>query len=149
MRKLTGLIGAFFIAGTAAIAADDPIAARTSLMDANGAATKLAGEMLKGQVPYTPAAGMAAIASWRAVAISFGEFFPEGSEDASRSDAAPEIWADRAGFDEELAKFGELTATAAEAAGDDGPADQAAFAAIAQPVMQGCKSCHESYRLDD
>lgn len=149
MRKLTGLIGAFVVAGTAAIAQDDPIAARTSLMSANGAATALAGGMLKGELPYSPEAGKAAIASWQAVAISFGSFFPEGSADPSRSAAAPAIWEDRAGFDAELAKFAEAAAAASEAAGDDGPADQAAFAEVAQPVMQTCRSCHETYQLDD
>lgn len=149
MRKLSGLLGAFVLAGTAAIAADDPIASRISLMEANGAATALAGGMLKQQVPYSPAAGKAALAAWEAVAASFGAFFPEGSEDASRSDAAPEIWTDRAGFDADLAKFQEAALAAVKAGGKDGPPDLESFQKLAQPVMGTCKDCHKSYRTED
>ena len=149
MRKLPGLLGALVLAGTAAVAADDPIAARTSLMEANGAVTALAGGMLKQQVPYSPAAGKAVLASWEAIAASFGSFFPEGSEDPSRSEASPKIWQDRAGFDADLAKFQEAAQAAAKGAGKSGPADLASFQALAQPVMGTCKSCHQSYRLED
>lgn len=149
MRKLAGLLGAFVVASSAALAAEDPITSRTSLMEANGAATALAGGMLKQQIPYAPAAGKAAITTWEAVATSFGAFFPDGSEDPSRSEAAPKIWQDRAGFDAELAKFQQAALAAAEAAGKDGPADLASFQQLAQPVMDTCKSCHESYRLKD
>lgn len=149
MRKLSGLLGAFVLAGTAAIAADDPIASRISLMEANGAATALAGGMLKQQVPYSPAAGKAALAAWEAVAASFGAFFPEGSEDASRSDAAPAIWKDRAGFDADLAKFQEAALAAVKAGGKDGPPDLESFQKLAQPVMGTCKDCHKSYRTED
>lgn len=149
MRKLAGLLGVFVIAGTVAVAADDPITTRISLMDASGAATALAGGMLKEQVPYSPAAGKAAIASWHAVAVSFGDYFPEGSEDASRSHAAPKIWEDRAGFDADLAKFEEASAAAMKASGKDGPPDLASFQKLAQPVMGTCKGCHETYRLED
>ena len=34
-----------------------------------------------------------------------------------------------------------------EAAGEDGPADLAAFKAAVGPVLGNCKSCHESYRV--
>lgn len=149
MRKLPGLLGAFVVAGTAALAADDPIAARISLMEANGAATALAGGMLKEQVPYSPAAGKAAIATWEGVAASFGAFFPEGSDDPARSKAAPKIWEDRAGFDADLAKFQEAALAAVKAAGKDGPPDLASFKQLAQPVMGTCKTCHQSYRLQD
>jgi cytochrome c556 len=149
MRKLSGLLGALIVAGTAAMAADDPIATRISLMEANGAATAVAGGMLKGQIPYAPVLAKSSIETWQAVALSFGAFFPEGSNDPDRSRASPKIWEDRAGFEAELAKFREAAVAAAEASGKDGPADQASFQKIAQSVMGQCKSCHESYRLED
>jgi len=149
MRKLPGLLGAFAVAGTAAVAADDPVATRITLMDASGAATALAGGMLKQQVPYSPAAGMASIATWEAVAVTIGSYFPDGSEGAGRSKAAPKVWEDRAGFEAGLAKFREATTAAMKGAGEDGPPDLAAFQKLAQPVMGTCKSCHETYRLED
>ena len=36
-----------------------------------------------------------------------------------------------------------------KAAGKDGPADKAAFAAVAGPVFDSCKTCHESFRTKD
>jgi cytochrome c556 len=149
MRKLPALLGVFAIAGTAAFAEGDPVATRIALMDANGAATALAGAMLKEQVPYSPAAGKAAIMSWHGVAVAVGSFFPEGSEGKGHSKAAPKIWEDRAGFEADLAKFQDATAAAVEASGKDGPADLAAFKTVAQPVMGTCKTCHEAFRLSD
>lgn len=149
MRKLSGLLGAFAVAGTAAVAADDPVATRIALMDSNGAATALAGGMLKQQVPYSPAAGKAAIAAWEAVAVAVGSFFPEGSEGTGHSKASPKIWEDRAGFEADLAKFREATAAAMKGVGEDGPPDLVAFQKLAQPVMGTCKTCHETYRLED
>lgn len=151
MRKLSVLLGALVVSATGAVAADnpDPIAARVSLMQANGAATAVAGGMMKGQIPYSPALAKSAIATWEAVALSFGAFFPEGSTDSSRSEAAPKIWEDRAGFDADLAKFQQAAVAAAKASGKDGPADMETFANLAKPVMGTCKSCHQTYRLDD
>lgn len=149
MRKLWGALGALVLAGTVAAAADDPIATRISLMEANGAATALAGGMLKQQVPYSPTAGKAVIATWEATASAFGAFFPEGSEDAARSMAAPAIWQDHAGFEADLAKFQEAALAAVAGAGKDGPPDLASFQKLAQPVMGTCKACHETYRLKD
>ena len=149
MRKLSGWLGAFAVAGTAALAADDPVATRIALMDANGAATALAGGMLKQQVPYSPAAGKASIMAWHAVAVAAGTFFPPGSEGTGHSKASPKIWEDRAGFEADLAKFQEATDAAVKAAGKDGPPDLASFQKLAQPVMSTCKTCHETYRLED
>jgi len=146
VRRMPILIGALALASIAH-AAEDPIAVRQVLMDNNGAAAALAGAVMKDEVAYSPVIGKAAIQAFSATAEAYGDFFPEGSVDAARSAAAPAIWENPAGFQEELAKFRAATVAAREAAGKEGPADKAAFVAAVQPIMQSCKTCHEGFRL--
>jgi cytochrome c556 len=148
VRRLPILVGALALA-TSAFAADDPIATRQALMDNNGAAAGLAGGVMKDEVAYSPVVGKAVIEAFSATAHAVGSFFPEGSADPARSKASPKIWEDAAGFQAALEKFGTDVAAAREAAGKDGPADKAAFAAAVQPVLGNCKSCHEAYRLQN
>jgi cytochrome c556 len=149
MRKLPILLGTLGLAATAAFAADDPIAARQALMDGNGAATGVAVGILKDEIPYNPVVANSVIATMHAVAMTYGDYFPEGSQDPSRSHAAPKIWEDPAGFQQALDKFAADTAAAVKAAGRTGPADKAAFQAMIQPVLANCKSCHETYQLEN
>jgi len=152
MRNVTmGLLAGVLAIGGVTVsgvqAADDPIAVRKAVMQSVGAAAGLGGGMMKGEVAYSPAAGKSAIASMNAAAVSYGDFFPEGSETGGDTTAAPAIWEDRAGFDAELAKFASATGSAMQASGKDGPADLDAFKAAFGPVLQSCKSCHEGYRV--
>lgn len=147
MKSLPILLGALAFAATAAPAADDPIATRQAIMDANGAAAAVAAGMLKDEIAYSPVVAKAAIAALNATAHSFGAFFPEGSADPARSAAAPAIWEDAAGFDAAIAKFSTDVAAALEASGKDGPPDKAAFQAAIQPVLGNCRTCHEAFRL--
>jgi cytochrome c556 len=94
-------------------------------------------------------AGKAEVQAFSATAQAVGSYFPEGSADPASSKASPKIWEDAAGFQAALTKFQTDVAAALEASGKDGPADKAAFAAAVQPVLGNCKSCHESYRLED
>lgn len=142
---VVGLAAGLGFAALPAQAADDPIAVRQALMASMGAAAGLAGGMMKGEITYSPAAGKSAIATARAVSVSFGDFFPAGS-DQGTTGAAPSIWEDADGFAAELAKFTAATAKAAEASGKDGPVDVEAFKAAMGPVFGTCKSCHETYR---
>ncbi|GAB4522959.1 MAG: cytochrome c [Roseibium sp.] len=139
------MVAGLGFAGAAAQAADDPIATRQAIMASVGAAAGLSGGMMKGEIAYAPAAGKAAIATARAAALTFGDFFPAGS-DQGTTGAAPTIWENADGFAAELAKFTEATAAAAEASGKSGPADLDAFKAAMGPVLGTCKSCHETYR---
>ncbi|MBP7241064.1 cytochrome c [Amaricoccus sp.] len=148
MHRLGLLIGAFGALAVPSVAAEDPIAVRQAIMSSVGAAAGVAGGVMKGEITYAPAVGKSAIATIHAAAMTYGDFFPEGAEDAARSKASPKIWTDRAGFDAELAKLREAAAAANEAAGRAGPADAAAFAALMGPIMDECKSCHEKFRLE-
>lgn len=150
MRNFGKLAGAAMSAGLVlatipALASDDPIATRQAIMSSMGAAAGLGGGMMKGEITYSPAAGKAAIATARAVALTFGDYFPAGS-DQGKTGAAPSIWENPDGFAAELTKLAEATAKGVEASGKDGPADVEAFKAAMGPIFGTCKSCHETYR---
>jgi cytochrome c556 len=147
MKTLAILVGAL-VAAAPSLAAEDPIAVRQALMSSNGAAAAIAGGVMKGELEYDPVIGRSAIATMRAVSVSFGDFLPEGSADPERSRASPRIWEDMEGFQAALQEFQEATAAALEASGRDGPPDAEAFTAAVQPVLQTCQSCHEDYRLE-
>ena len=149
MRSLPITFGLLGFSALAVFAADDPIAARQAIMEANGAAAAVAGATLKGEIPYSPTVAKAVIAALNATAHTFGDYFPEGSADPAKSEAAPKIWEDQAGFEAALAKFSTDVATAMQASGKDGPPDLAAFQAAVQPALGNCKSCHESFRLEN
>jgi cytochrome c556 len=149
MRKLPLVAAALGALAAPALGADDPIAVRQALMDANGGAAAVAGAIMKEEIAYEPVVGKAVILAFSASAHTFGDFFPEGSDDAARSDAAPAIWQDGAGFEAELETFETAVAAAVEASGRNGPADKAAFATAVQPIMKSCGSCHETYRVKD
>ncbi|TYC52261.1 cytochrome c [Rhodobacterales bacterium] len=142
---IIGALSVLTFAGASAIAAEDPIATRQAIMSSVGAAAGLGGGMMKGDVAYSPAAGKSAIATMRAASLTFGDFFPEGS-DQGKTGAAAKIWEDPDGFKAELAKFAGATEKAMAASGKDGPADLEAFKAAFGPVLGSCKSCHETYR---
>ncbi|MEM8703924.1 MAG: cytochrome c [Pseudomonadota bacterium] len=148
--RVDGRIAAIFmVAGLgfagAVHASDDPIATRQDIMSSVGAAAGLGGGMMKGQLDYSPAAGKAAIAAMNAASVSFGSFFPAGS-DQGDTEAAPAIWENADGFAAEIAKFSAAAGKAMEASGKGGPADLDAFKAAMGPIFGTCKSCHETYR---
>lgn len=149
MHRLIPIIGALAAFTIPALAAEDPIAARQTLMSANGAAAAVAGGMMKGDIPYSPAIGKSVLATLNATSLVFGDYFPEGSFDAAKSKAAEKIWTDQPGFAAELAKFHAATAAGVEASGRTGPADLATFQAAVGPVLNTCKSCHEAYQIPD
>jgi cytochrome c556 len=146
---ILGALAAASAVSLAAVAAEDPIAARQALMSSNGGAAAVSAGFLRNEIPYNATAARAALLSFNATAMVYGDFFPEGTEDPSRSKAAPTIWTDRAGFDAAIAEFAQVSAAAVEASGREGPADLAAFQAAVQPVLETCRSCHETYQLPD
>ncbi len=146
MRRLLVLTAALAALATPVLATDDAIATRKAIMQSNGASAGLAGGMLKQEIPYSPAAGKAVLAAFDATALTFGDYFPEGSSEGDTR-ASPKIWEDMAGFTAELEKFRSSALAGYQAGGKDGPADLAAFQAAVGPVFDSCKTCHESYQL--
>ena len=148
MRRLAITSATLAILALPAFAAEDPIGVRQALMDNNGTAAAVAGAIMKGELDYGPVVGKAVIYAMSATAAAYGDFFPEGSEDAARSNASPKIWQDMAGFQTEMDKFKAATAKAREISGKDGPPDAEAFKAAMGPIFDSCKSCHEAYRVE-
>ena len=66
--------------------------------------------------------------------------FPEGSGGGD-SRAKPEIWSDRAGFDQAM-KDAQAAATAMAAV-----SEEAAFFPAMKSLGGACKGCHDKYRL--
>lgn len=147
MKKFALAAVAAVLSLSAVQAADDPVATRKAIMQSVAASAGLSGGMMKGEIAYTPAAGKAAIASLNAAAVSFGSFFPNGTDMAEGTTASPKIWSDAAGFAAALGKFSAATGAAMQASGKDGPADLDAFKAAAGPILANCKTCHEAYRV--
>lgn len=146
MRRTAVALSALILSASAGLAADDPIAVREALMEANAGAAGLSAAMLKGEMEYNPAVAKAAIQQFHATSMAFGDYFPEDSRDGDTT-AAPAIWDEPEAFQEALAKFRQDTDKALEAAGKDGPADLEAFKAAVAPVLQNCGSCHEDFRV--
>lgn len=71
--------------------------------------------------------------------------FPAGSgaEAGVRTNAKPEIWSDRAGFDARAVEYAAAADRLAELAAGD---DAAAFAAQLVVVRASCQSCHDGYK---
>jgi cytochrome c556 len=147
MNRLLTVIAclSMLLPSLAAVAGDSPQEKRHEMMENVGDAAKKIGGMMKGEAPFDAAVANASLAVWDDVAGTYGELFPEGSESGYGTEAAPAIWTDRAGFEDQLAKFVEAAGSAVAA----NPQDLEALKAAAGPVFKVCKSCHETYRIDD
>ncbi|MCB1992135.1 MAG: cytochrome c [Geminicoccaceae bacterium] len=140
--RLIAAIAALGITAIAGFASADPIETRQTIMKSMGAAGKVSGEMIKGNLPFNQDVANLALATFAAASLSYREFFPEGSQAGHDTRAKDTIWTDRAGFIAANEKFAEA-ATAAVAAK---PADLDAFKAAFAPIGENCQSCHETYR---
>lgn len=142
-RPTTTMIALGILMGAATAATADPIQTRQALMWANGANGGVAGEMLKGNIPFDPKVAGAVLATFSATAQSFPDYFPEGSKSGHDTRAKDTIWSDPEGFATANAEFAEATAAAVAAE----PADLDAFKVVFGPIGKACGSCHETYRV--
>jgi cytochrome c556 len=132
---------------TAAIAQQDPIAARKALMKANVDQAKIAVAMIKGEAPFDLEKAHKVFATFEDAAAKAPALFPENSTDQPTADdpysASPDIWQNLEDFKARFAKFG-ADAKAADASVKDLESFKAAFANIGK---NNCGGCHEKYRL--
>ncbi len=126
-----------------ASAAADPIENRQLLMWANGAAAKVSGEMIKGNIPFNEDVANLALYTFAAASESFVDFFPDGSETGRDTRARDTIWSDWEGFVAAGTKFADAAAAAVAAE----PKDLDSFKAVFGPIAENCSSCHEDYRV--
>ena len=135
-------VGATPIASTEA--AEDPVKARHDTMEGVKDAMMGIAAMAKKEKPFD-----AAVVAKNAGAMADGlaaaaKLFPEGSEKGEiPSRAKPEVWSQRAGFDEAM-KNAHAAALALAAV-----KDEAALMPALGAVGGTCKACHETYRTPE
>ncbi len=147
MIRTVFAVAAITLGVTAAIAQQDPIAARKTLMKANADQGKIGAAMVKGEALFELAKVHEIFATWENASAKAAALFPENSIDQATADdpfsANPEIWQNLEDFKARLAKFG-ADAKAADASVKDLDSFKAAFANIGK---NDCGGCHEKYRL--
>ncbi len=147
MIRTVFAVAAIALGVTAAIAEQDPIAARKALMKANADQGKIGAAMMKGEAPFDLAKAHEIFATWENSSAKAPALFPQNSIDQPTADdpfsASPEIWQNLEDFKARLAKLG-TDAKAADASVKDLDSFKAAFANIGK---NDCGGCHEKYRL--
>ena len=126
-----------------AIAQQDPIAARRSLMKANGDQAKVGASMMKGETPFDLDKARAIFTAFEDAAAKVPALFPENSKTGGDTAADPKIWANMDDFKARFAKFG-TDAKDALASVKDLDGFKAAFGAIGK---NDCGGCHDKYRI--
>ena len=101
---------------------------------------------IDGKIPYDKDAFAMQATRVAALAPMLPEGFPDGSYVAGKTDAKPEIWKNRAEFDELLKKLAAKSAALADVAkGGDLAAAKPAFGELTKV----CKSCHDKFKKKD
>lgn len=142
IRTVLVIAGIAFAVSVAA-AQQDPIAARKSLMKANGDQAKIGAAMLKGEAPFDLDKAHKIFATFQDASAKAPSLFPDNSKTGGETAAAPKIWESMEDFKARLAKLG-TDAKAAEASVKDLDSFKAAFGNIGK---NDCGGCHEIYRL--
>jgi cytochrome c556 len=147
MIRTVFAVAAIALGVTAAIAQQDPVAARKALMKANGDQGKIGAAMIKGEAPFDLAKAHEIFATWQNASTKAPALFSENSTDQPTAEdpysASPDIWQNLEDFKARLAKLG-ADAKAADASVKDLDSFKAAFANIGK---NDCGGCHEKYRL--
>jgi cytochrome c556 len=150
MRGLLALAVAGAALGAAATAAEESpavpqtaaqaVAARQSAYLLSAATFGgMKGAIDRGDDVKSQAFASRALARW---ARTLPSMFPEGSG-VEPSEALPNVWSDRAGFEARAADYAAAAAKLAELAQ---AGDQPGFAAQWGVVRQTCSACHDVYR---
>jgi cytochrome c556 len=145
MRSVA-VLAAMAVAGGMALAQaqSNSIKERQALMEENGKAMKLVGDMLKGERPYDAKAAGDAMQSLNGSVDKFLTLFPAGSETGFETRARPEIWKNKKDFEDWGNQMKQDTAKA-QAAAAGGPASMRTAMA---DVGKTCSGCHDDYRTE-
>ena len=122
----------------------DPILERQELMEGTRDALKPMVGMVRGETDFDASVVTASLETFRHTAEQAGGLFPPGSETGHDTEARPEIWTDREGFDARLADFN----AAVTAAIDAGPESLDELKPVLGDVTKTCKGCHDNYRVE-
>lgn len=105
------------------------------------------GEVLQGKATYNQADIVKRAERVAFLSLLLDGTFPEASnlgEPTTKS--KPEIWAKKADFDKQIKEFQVNAAALAEIAAKESTASDA-FKSAAKAVAEGCKGCHDAYKL--
>jgi cytochrome c556 len=127
----------------AAIAQQDPIAARRALMKTNGDQAKIGAAMMKGETPFDLDKARKIFTAFEEAAAKVPSLLPENSKTGGDTAADPKIWQNMDDVKARFAKFG-ADAKDALAKVSDLDSFKAAFGAIGK---NDCGGCHEKYRI--
>ena len=140
-------VAAIALGISVAVAQQDPIAARKTLMKGNLDQAKIGTAMMKGEAPFDLEKAHKIFATFQDTAVKAPALFPENSIDEATADdpytASPKIWQSLDDFKARFAKFG-ADAKEAEASVKDLDSFKAAFGSIGK---NDCGGCHEQYRV--
>jgi cytochrome c556 len=147
MVRAFSVLATIALGATVALAQQDPIKDRKSLMKNNADQAKIGAAMVKGEEPFDLAKVKKIFAAFENTAAKAPALFPEHSIDQPTADdsysASSEIWQNMDDFKAKLAKFGN-DAKAASTNVKDLDSFKAAFTNIGK---NDCGGCHEKYRL--
>jgi cytochrome c556 len=147
IRRPSGLLLAGCLAGVLAAPATtlaNPIEERQAMMEDTKNALGPLMDMNRGKRDFDATTVTESLAVFERVAGSYGELFPPGSETGNDTEARPEIWTDRAGFDQRLVDFGEAVGKAQAA----NPQNVDELKPVLFGILNTCKGCHDNYRVD-
>ena len=141
MIRTAFAVAVLAFAATALVAQSDPIAARKTLMKANGDQNKVATEMLEGKRPFNLDDAKKVLATFAETGEKAPALFPDDSKTGGDTGALPAIWENKTDFQARLAKF----AQDSKAAGD-ATKDLDSFKVQITEVRKNCGGCHQTYR---
>jgi cytochrome c556 len=132
---------------TAGVSGVDAIAARQASLDMSSITFRSMGDAMKaGREAQTQGYPAAALAKW---AKALPRMFPAGTgqgETSADTQARPEVWRDRGGFERAAANYADQTARLAALAAAN---DTAGFTKQLEEVDQACAVCHAFYKAGD
>ena len=141
MIRTAFAVAVLAFAATGLVAQNDPIAARKTLMKANGDQNKVATEMLEGKRPFNLDDAKKVLATFAEAGEKAPTLFPDDSKTGGDTGALPAIWENKTDFQARLAKF----AQDSKAAGD-ATKDLDSFKVQITEVRKNCGGCHQTYR---
>ncbi|MEM9277418.1 MAG: cytochrome c [Pseudomonadota bacterium] len=124
------------------VANADAISDRQAKMKTVGKSIGIVGKMAKGQSDFDAAIALQAFVDMKNAAQGFEALFPDGSGEG-KTEAAPAIFTDRAGFEAKQVDFVAALDKVTVAA----PADLKALQASLRDVGANCGACHKAYRV--
>jgi cytochrome c556 len=136
-------VAAIALGVSVAVAQQDPIAARKSLMKANGDQARIGAAMAKGDAPFDLEKAKKIFTTFEDAATKMPALFPDNSKTGGETAADPKIWESMDDFKARFAKFG-TDAKDAEDKVTDLDSFKAAFGNIGK---NDCGGCHEKYRV--